>query len=132
MSTYITLYLLSLPVIILGDALWLGLIAKDFYWSRLGHLLGDVVWQPAVVFYLLFVAGITYFVSYPLVDASLSKVALNGAFFGFIAYATYDLTNHATMRDWPLSVTLTDMVWGAFLGAVVTAFGVGIYRAFFA
>lgn len=84
--------------------------------------MGSVNWTAAIVFYLLFIVGILVFAVLPALDAgSLMKAVLLGAFFGFIAYATYDLTNLATTKDWPLTVTLVDMAWGAVLSASVAA-----------
>ena len=125
---FLTLYLISIPIFILFDLLWLGVVAKSFYQTRLGHLLGEVVWPPAIVFYLVFLVGLTYFATYPALDSGLLRTALLGALFGFFTYATYDLTNHATLRDWPLAVTLVDIVWGTLLGAGVATLTTLAYR----
>jgi uncharacterized membrane protein len=128
---FIYLYLISLPTFIALDLLWIGVIMKDFYQSRLGHLFGDVNWGAAVLFYLIFLLGVTFFVTAPAVAAgSVSRAALYGAFFGLATYATYDLTNHATIKNWPLSVTVVDMLWGAFLGCAVATITFLIFRAF--
>lgn len=116
----IYLYLLTVPVFFIIDMIWLGLVAKGFYQNQIGFLLGPVNWTAAIVFYLLFIVGILVFAVLPALDAqSLTKAILLGAFFGFVAYATYDLTNLATMKDWPLTVTIVDMIWGAVLSASV-------------
>lgn len=128
-GTFVTLYLISIPIFIVCDLLWLGVVAKSFYQNRLGHLLGDVVWVPAIIFYGVFLLGLTYFATYPGLDGGVVKTILLGAFFGFITYATYDLTNHATLRDWPLSVTIVDMLWGTFLGAFVATLTSILYRS---
>ena len=130
--TFLYLYLISIPIFIIGDLLWLGVIAKNFYFSNLGHLLLPTPnWYAAVPFYFLFLLGLTFFVIAPSVaSSSLAKAVLMGAFFGLIAYATYDLTNLATLKDWPLSVTLVDMVWGAFLGGAVSGITYTIYKSF--
>lgn len=117
---FLTLYAISVPFFFAIDMVWLGFVAKDFYRSRLGDLLGDINWLAAIIFYLIFLIGLTLFVTYPgVLKNSLSYVAIWGALFGFFTYATYDLTNLATMRDFPLSVALVDMVWGTILGAAV-------------
>ncbi|MCB9811586.1 DUF2177 family protein [Candidatus Nomurabacteria bacterium] len=120
MVHYVLLYVLTIPIFVLFDLLWLGVIAKDFYQSRLGELLGPVVWPAAVVFYFVFVAGLLFFAVLPALEVhSLSKALVLGALFGLVTYATYDLTNHATLRDWPLMVTVVDILWGTVLGATV-------------
>ena len=120
MMHYVLLYVLTIPIFVLFDLLWLGVIAKDFYQSRLGELLGPVVWPAAVVFYFVFVAGLLFFAVLPALEVpSLSKALVLGALFGLVTYATYDLTNHATLRDWPLMVTVVDILWGTVLGATV-------------
>jgi uncharacterized membrane protein len=117
---FVVLYLISVPVFFIIDMLWLGVFAKDFYQSKLGHLLGEVQWGPAILFYLLFLLGLTYFATYPAVAASSVIMAVTlGAAFGFFTYMTYDLTNLATLKDWPLSIVLVDIVWGTALGALV-------------
>lgn len=101
---------------------WLGLVAKDFYRNQIGYLLApNVNWVAAIVFYLLFIVGLVVFVISPAVQKqSLMYALVYGAFFGFITYATYDLTNLATTKDWPLMVTIVDMAWGTVLAASVS------------
>ena len=117
------LYLIALPVFFAIDMVWLGLIAKGFYRRQIGFLMREGVnWPAAVIFYLLFILGLVVFVVAPAVDdGSWLRALLYGALFGLIAYATYDLTNLATLRDWPLPVTLVDLAWGAVLGGSVCA-----------
>ena len=82
----------------------------------------DINWIAAIIFYVIFIGGLVLFVILPAVQsASLSHALLFGAFFGFITYATYDLTNLATLKDWPLTVTLVDLAWGTSLGALVSS-----------
>lgn len=124
MSTlhYLYLYVLTIPVFFLIDMLWLGLVATRFYQSQIGFLLGPVNWTAAVIFYLLYIVGIIIFAVQPgLAAASLGKAALYGALFGFFAYATYDLTNLATVKDWPLLVTFVDLLWGTILTCSVAS-----------
>lgn len=121
-TSFFLLYMVSVPIFFVIDMVWLGVIAKPFYQKQLTHLLGEVNWVAAIIFYLVFLVGLTFFATYPAMQAaSLGKAALLGALFGFFTYATYDLTNYATLKGWPLSVVLVDIVWGTILGAVVAA-----------
>ena len=125
-------YLFTLASFVMLDAVWLGIIARDFYKSNLGYIMGPVNWTAAVVFYLLFLVGVNYFALWPALKANSMQLALlNGAFFGFICYATYDLTNLATLDKWPLNVVIIDMLWGAVLGALVTLIGYKIMQTWF-
>jgi len=119
---YIYLYGVAVVTFLAMDMVWLGYVAKDFYRKHLGSFMGDVQWVPAIIFYLLYTAGILLFAVLPgLQEQSLVRALVLGAIFGFLAYATYDLTNLATLRDWPLVVTVVDLVWGAVLtGTVAT------------
>ncbi len=124
------LYAIALPVFFVIDMIWLGLVAKDFYRAQIGTLLKpDVNWTAAIIFYLIFIAGLVVFVISPAVEkGSWTHAILFGALFGFVCYATYDLTNLAVAKDWPLLVTIVDLVWGAILAAsisVVTYFIAG-------
>jgi uncharacterized membrane protein len=104
------------------DMIWLGLVAHKFYQSQLGHLLGPVHWPAAIIFYLIYILGILIFAVIPGLEAgSWQKALVLGALFGFFCYATYDLTNLATLRDWPLAVALVDMLWGAVLTGSVAS-----------
>ena len=112
------------------DAVWLGAVAKRFYADKLGYLLApDVRWWAAVSFYLVFAAGVAYFVVLPLAaSGSLGRAFVTGAFFGLVTYATYDLTNQALIRGWPVVVTVIDLGWGALLTGAVSVIGVGAAR----
>jgi len=116
------LYLIALPVFFAIDMVWLGLVAKGFYRRQVGSLMRSPVnWVAAVAFYLLFILGLVVFVVAPAMDqGSWERAILHGALFGFIAYSTYDLTNLATLRDWPLLVTVVDLAWGAVLAGSVS------------
>lgn len=116
------LYFLALPIFFLIDMVWLGLVAKGFYAKHLGFLMRpDVNWLAAIIFYLLFIAGLIVFVVTPALSRGSWLYALGlGALFGLITYATYDLTNLATLKNWPLVVTLVDLLWGAVLAASVS------------
>jgi uncharacterized membrane protein len=130
-STFLLLYGVSVPIFFVIDMIWLGVVARDFYQSRLGPLLGEVNWVAAIIFYLVFLLGLTFFATYPAASSGLwQRAVLYGALFGFFTYATYDLTNLATLRDWPLSVSLVDMLWGTVLGASVSGLTVYLYGLF--
>jgi uncharacterized membrane protein len=102
--------------------IWLGLVASKFYQSQIGYLLGPVNWTAAVGFYLIYIVGIIIFAVNPALSAdSLGKAVLFGALFGFFAYATYDFTNLATVKDWPLLVSVVDVIWGTVLTGSVAA-----------
>lgn len=128
---FLALYLISVPIFFLIDMVWLGVVARDFYQNKIGQLLGEVNWVAAIIFYLVFLVGLTIFAIYPAVLADkLAHAVVYGALFGFFTYATYDLTNLATLKDWPLSVTLVDMVWGTVLGATVAGLTTYVYSMF--
>jgi len=130
-SLFLTLYAISVPVFFIIDMIWLGLVANKFYQSQLGHLLGPVNWPAAIIFYLLFLVGLTFFAIYPgAVKASILTALGLGAAFGFFTYATYDLTNLATLKDWPIKVVFVDILWGTVLGASVAAGTVYLYQLF--
>jgi len=116
------LYAIALPVFFAIDMFWLGLIAKDFYRAQIGTLMkSEVNWTAAIIFYLIFIAGLVVFVITPAVEKnSWTHALLFGALFGFVCYATYDLTNLAVAKDWPLLVTIVDLAWGAVLSASVS------------
>jgi uncharacterized membrane protein len=105
------------------DLLWLGVVAKGFYRTQMGHLLRpDVQWGPALLFYLIFVAALVVFVVQPAMEKqSLRHALLYGAFFGLATYAAYDLTNLALAKDFPTIVAVVDLAWGAVLSATVAA-----------
>jgi len=124
-------YVLTAMVFFAIDLTWLGLVAKNMYNRNIGHLMSaQVNWVAAVVFYLAFIVGIQVFAVYPSVDKdSLLRAVVLGALFGFFTYSTYDLTNLATLKDWPLSITIVDIAWGMVLTSVVSAVGFYIVRA---
>jgi uncharacterized membrane protein len=125
MAYYLKVYLLTFAGFLAMDMVWLVVVARGFYRERLGFLLSDQPnWWAAISFYLLFVVGLLVFVIVPAVEAgSLRKALLLGAFFGLVTYATYDLTNHATVKNWPWMVTLVDMTWGTVLATAVSCLG---------
>jgi uncharacterized membrane protein len=131
MSAYLKLYAAVVPAFFAIDMLWLGVIADDFYRRRLGHLLSaDVLWPAALAFYLIYIAGILLFAVVPgLRAASLRKTLLLAAGFGFFTYSTYELTNMATLPDWPISIVVVDILWGIVLCTTTAAAGFAIGRS---
>jgi uncharacterized membrane protein len=119
---FIKLYAIALPVFFAIDMVWLGLVAKNFYRAQIGTLMkSDVNWTAAIIFYLIFIAGLVVFVIAPAMGkGSWTHALLFGALFGLVCYATYDLTNLAVAKGWPLLVTMIDLVWGAVLAASVS------------
>lgn len=112
-------YLITVVVFFLVDIVWLGFISKNLYKKYLGNLMApNVNWTAAIIFYFLFIAGLVFFVINPAIEKeSLKHAIVIGGFFGLIAYSTYDLTNLATMKDWPLNITVIDIIWGTILNA---------------
>jgi uncharacterized membrane protein len=126
------LYLLTMPVFVLIDMVWLGVLAKGFYQDKLGGFLGPVNWTAAIIFYLIFIVGILIFAVAPALESqSLAKAVVLGALFGFFTYATYDLTNLATLKDWPIIVVVVDIIWGAVLSGSVAAVSYLIGKSLF-
>jgi uncharacterized membrane protein len=121
LAKILKLYAASLGVFLVVDLLWLGVIARGFYRRQLGSLLRpDVQWAPALIFYLLFVAGVLIFAVIPALERdSWGRAIVLGALFGAISYATYDLTNLATLKGFPPVVAVVDIAWGAFLAAFI-------------
>ena len=119
---FIKLYCIALPIFFAIDMVWLGVAAKNFYAKNVGFLMkANVNWAAAILFYLLFIAGLVVFVVAPAIDkGSWVRALFFGALFGLITYATYDLTNLATLKDWPLVVTVVDLIWGTTLAASVS------------
>jgi uncharacterized membrane protein len=120
---YLKLYLLTLVIFLSIDMVWLLAVARGFYRKHIGYLLSD---QPnlwaALFFYALFVAGLLVFVVLPALQAgSLTKALYLGLFFGLVTYGTYDLTNMATVKDWPWLLTIVDMTWGGVLATSVSS-----------
>jgi len=125
MTYYLKLYFATLIAFFAIDMVWLGLVARTFYREQLGFLLtSSTNWVAAVIFYLLFILGILVFVVLPgLEDNSLKTTLLRAALFGLITYATYDLTNLATVKNWPVLITVVDMAWGTVLSVAVSYIG---------
>ncbi len=122
MSRYAVLYLSTLAVLLGLDLPFLGLVAKGFFQSQVGDMLGEIRLAPAVLFYVLYVAGVVIFVSGQ-GDASWRSTLLYGALFGLFCYATFELTSLAMLRHWTWPVVLVDMSWGVALTAVAATAG---------
>jgi uncharacterized membrane protein len=119
---FIKLFLIALPVFFVIDMVWLVLVAKKFYQEQIGFLMKpDINWFAAIIFYLLFIAGMVVFVISPAVEKhSWVHALIFGALFGLITYATYDLTNLATLKDWPILLTVVDLIWGTVLASSIS------------
>jgi len=109
-------FFITFSVFMAIDLIWLGFVAKKMYAKYLGYIMTDQInWIAAFVFYIIYVLGIMFFAMHG--SQNWQTVAFKGAIFGFVAYATYDLTNLATLKDWPLAITIIDLVWGTLLTA---------------
>ena len=122
MNRYVVLYLATLVVLIPIDFLFLGLIAKDFFNSQVGSMLGEIRLAPAILFYLLYIAGIVIFVN-GVAGATVSSTLLYGALFGLFCYATFELTSMSLLKHWSWAVVAVDISWGVFVTAVSSAAG---------
>lgn len=114
------------------DLIWLVFIARSLYQKYLGFLMAPKVnWPAALIFYVIFIAGIVFFVLHPALEKDQWQYALfAGAFFGLVTYATYDLTNLATLKDWPITITIIDLIWGSTLSALTSLGGFLIIKTF--
>jgi uncharacterized membrane protein len=121
-NRYAVLYLATLLVIVPIDFLFLGIIAKGFFTSQVGHLLGEIKLAPAILFYLLYVAGTVIFVSGGQ-GATWQSTLLYGALFGLFCYATFELTSMSMLKDWSWTVVVVDIAWGSFVTAVASTAG---------
>ena len=126
------LYLITFIAFLTIDSLWLGLVAPAFYRSQIGFIMAD---QPnflaAGLFYILFILGLVFFVVEPGVrEQTLTQTVLRGALFGLVTYATYDLTNLATLAGWPVLLTVVDLAWGTVLSSTVTLISVWVGKRF--
>lgn len=120
--SFLKSYLITIIVFFAIDMVWLTLVARGFYKKYLGYIMSpEVNWPAAIAFYLIFIAGLLYFSILPAVEArSLARAIISGALFGLVTYATYDLTNYATLRDWPFIVVAVDLVWGVVISSAVS------------
>lgn len=130
--TYLIAYIATAVVFLSIDAVWLGVVAKSFFSSNIGHLMtSNVNLIAAAGFYLLYAVGIVFFAIKPALDnESLKTALLYGALFGFFCYGTYEMTNFATLKDWPVKVVIVDMAWGTFLTAMSAGAGYFVVQNF--
>ena len=121
MKTLFT-YIISTVIFFAIDMVWIGFIARNFYKEKLGFIISpNVNWAAAIIFYLIYIGGILFFAVLPsLKDANWQTALLNGAVLGLVCYATYDLTNMATIDKWPLVVVVADIIWGIVLTGSVS------------
>ncbi len=114
------------------DAVWLNTMMTRLYQPEIGELIGDLRWGPALAFYVIYIVGIQIFAVAPaLKSGQWTTALLYGALFGFFCYATYDLTNYATLKVWSLKVTIFDMIWGAFATGTASAVAAAVTLSFF-
>ena len=127
---WLKLFAITLPVFFAIDMVWLTVVAPGFYRAQIGSLMkADVNWWAAILFYLVFIAGMVFFVIAPALEKGSWRYALfAGAAFGFVTYATFDLTSLALMKDFPVLVTVVDLVWGTVLSASVCTISFVIAR----
>ncbi len=119
----------SIVAMLLIDGVWLYFMSRCFYNEKIRHLIADrpkIV--PAGLFYILYNFGLSYLITYPLLSngAAIEEMVLKAALFGAVAYGTYDLTNNATLKEWPEIVTIVDIIWGSLLTGLVTLITVNI------
>jgi len=121
--SFLKMYAVGVVACFAVDLVWLGVVAKGFYQRQIGHLMRpDVQWAPAVLFYLIYVAALVVFVAAPAAERqSIGRAIGYGAFFGLAAYAAFDLTSLALLKDFPVTAALVDLAWGSFLSAAVSA-----------
>ena len=114
-------YLIALVVFVILDAIWLGIISRNLYSKYLGYIMTETPnWIAAIIFYLLFIVGIVVFVVFPGIEEKNLWISFGkAALFGLVTYATYDLTNLATIKSWPIQITIIDLIWGTFLSSIV-------------
>ncbi len=127
---YLKMYFIALIAFLVIDGIWLLLISKDFYKNAIGHLMTN---SPnliaAGIFYLIFLVGLVYFVINPaIVKQDVIQLIISALLFGLVTYATYDLTNLATLKEWPLKITIIDLIWGSSLSTIVSLITYYIYK----
>jgi uncharacterized membrane protein len=124
-NRYVVLYLATLIVMVPIDFLFLGVVAKGFFASQVGDMLGEIRPAPAILFYLLYVVGILIFVSAS-ATATWQSTLLFGALFGFFCYATFELTSLSLLKHWTWPVVIVDVAWGSFATALSSTLGLMI------
>lgn len=128
MGQFFKLYGLSAIIFLVFDIIWLIVGSKKVYQPMIGHLMGEVKFGPAIIFYLVYLVGVVFFILQPGIEKqSLMYVLKAAALFGFICYATYDLTNLASLKDWPWQVTVIDLIWGTFATTTTSVLAYWLY-----
>lgn len=132
MIDFLLHYLIVFVVFFAVDLVWLGVIARKLYAKYLGAFMSSKInWMAALIFYLIFIIGLLVFVIEPALDnVNYLTLAMTAALFGLVTYATYDLTNLATLKDWPRIITVIDLVWGISLSTIVSLVSVTVILAF--
>lgn len=122
---FVVAYAVTAIVFLAIDLVWLGLVARDYYRVQMAHLIApDFAALPAIAFYVLYIFGVTYFATSTALRSGMWQDAIiPAALFGLVAYATYDLTNWAVLRDWPARLALVDMAWGMALTTFASTLG---------
>lgn len=132
MTQFVKLFIMSAGVFLVFDLFWLLVISKKMYQQFIGHLMGETRMGPALIFYFLYIVGVVFFVLLPGIEKnSLSTILFSGALFGLICYGTYDLTNLATLKGWPVWMTVIDLCWGTFVTASTAGIVYAINAVFF-
>lgn len=122
MNQFLKLFGISAVIFLIFDLFWLLVVSKNLYQTFIGELIGDVKVTPAIIFYFVYLVGVVFFVLIPGIDKqSIFYTISSGALFGFICYSTYDLTNLATIKNWPVTMTIIDLVWGTSVTAITSA-----------
>lgn len=131
--TFIKVFLIALIIFLILDFIWLGLVAKNLYQNEIGTLLKTKFnFVAAFIFYIIFVIALTIFVIIPAItNNSLKEVILLGALFGLVTYATYDLTNFATLEGFTIKIVIIDLLWGTTLGTLTSTLTYLIYKGVF-
>lgn len=116
-------FLVAFTVFLVIDLFWLGIVSKRLYAKYLGYLMAENInFVAAILFYLIFIVGLVYFVIHPaLIKESFKMAVFSGMLFGLVTYSTYDLTNLATVKNWPMMITIIDLIWGTVLSGSVSA-----------
>lgn len=132
MKILLIAYSAALLAFLVLDGIWLGIIARNFYTGQLGDLLRKpILVAPGALFYLAYTAGLVFLAVRPFqAELPLTNVALYGAVVGFLAYGTYDMTNLSTVRDWPMMLSIVDLIWGTILSSVVATVAAWSVRQF--
>jgi len=122
MIKYLVYFAVTFAVFMAIDLIWLGVVAKNLYQEYLGYIMAkEVNWAAAVIFYVIFIIGALYFVIVPaLGSGDVTRLVISAMLYGFVTYATYDLTNLATLADWPLKITVIDLIWGTSLSTLTS------------